>query len=246
MFAALASQHTSLMYGLPTSMIANSSPAIIRALNSTLTTLSTLATAQTRRLDYTHYALLSHLSSLLSTLSLLASLRLSTHSHLESFTTSSRSVTANAESQLRHFDAETFAGMKARAEALERRVKEAGRRVRGLEGRLRGVREGVEGEEGAERERERGRLWRWWCGVVVAGVVVAGWVLLVVGRDGARGAVQGRGREGVGFPMEGVGEANEIGVERMKSQGRRAQGRPMADTGTRDEWEPRLRMLEEL
>ncbi|KAI4125100.1 MAG: hypothetical protein LQ338_004452 [Usnochroma carphineum] len=226
------------------------------ALTTTLTTLSTVSTTQTRRLDYTHYSLLSHLSSLGSTLALLSSLSHSTATHLGSFEASASDTVAQAEAQLASFEEGVFAGMRERAGGLDKRVKEARRRVRGLEGRVRELVVVVESGEREEGRRERGRRWWLWGCVVGVGVVAAGIVGMVGGKGvGREGYWDGRLMDKVGWDV-GAGAGGGVGgLEQMMNttvmvgRGGERQGGEEVKTAkvrTADEWEPRLRMLEEL
>lgn len=139
---------------------------------------------------------------------------------------------------------------------MERRVKDARSRVEMLEKRLSGVREKVEGEEQGERERGRRIQWRWRC---VVGTLVGVLGLLVLGgiaRFGERG-VGGWGNESMqerdrwepgGGVSPDIGDTNMTMLmdERMSSESRMPQTTKTAQVRGGDEWEPRLRMLEEL
>ncbi|KAL8723988.1 MAG: hypothetical protein Q9166_008191 [cf. Caloplaca sp. 2 TL-2023] len=226
-------------------------------LQSTLTTLYTLSTSTTRRLDYTHYSLLSHLSSLLSTLSALSTLSFSTTSHLESFNNSTSDVARTTKAQIQQFEDIKFEEQKLRAERLEKRVKGARKRVQMLEGRLKGVEEQVEGVEGAEKERRNRRRWRWKCIWVVGGGIVGIFMLvMMIRRDAGDRQAQLENQTFVEMARRKCDDGGLLGLEEMNAtvmmgevandNNRKEQETKRVQVRTQDEWEPRLRMLEEL
>lgn len=225
-------------------------------LNKKLTALSTLSTDMTRRLDYTHYSLLSHVSSLVSILSALSSLSSSASEHLDTFGRSTNEYARTAQGQLSQFDKLTFAAKKERAEGLERRVKNARTSVEMLEKRLSVVREKVEGEENGERERGRRIQWRWRCMVGTFAAILGVLVLGGIARFGER-EVGGWGTEltpesgqwepgGSASPHIGDVNTTILADEPTRSEIRIPQTTKTASARGVNEWEPRLRMLEEL
>ncbi|KAL8850808.1 MAG: hypothetical protein Q9221_004222 [Calogaya cf. arnoldii] len=220
-------------------------------LQSSLTSLSTLSTSTTRRLDYTHYSLLSHFSSLLSTLSALSCLASSSSTHLDSFNKATADLSRSTKSQLQQLENTKFEEQKRRAVGLERRLKGAREKVRLLEDRLKGAGEQVEKVEGTENEKGKIRRWRWNClWLACGGVLVLLMLLLVTGH----GSVEMQGRPGEqkaiwsednpAEPQEPRESNTTTKIhERTERVGTKAN---KARVRTTDEWDSRMRVLEEL
>lgn len=223
-----------------------------RYLQSSLTGLSTLSTSTTRRLDYTHYSLLSHLSSLISTLSALTSLASSSSIHLDSFDKATSDLSHDTKTQLQQLENIKFEEQKRRAVGLERRLKGARAKVTLLEDRLTRAGEQVQQVEGAEKEKGKRMRWRWKCAWIACGGIFALLILLLMTRptsvDMRSGdqaliqAVQFEQNHAKPQKLQEMNATTEIdertsGVSAKASKGR---GR------TADEWDSRLRMLEEL
>ncbi|KAL8920718.1 MAG: hypothetical protein Q9172_004370 [Xanthocarpia lactea] len=223
-------------------------------LQSNLTSLSTLSTSTTRRLDYTHYSLLSHLSSLLSTLSALSDLLSSSSTHLASFNDATSDFARSMKMQLHQFEHTKFEEQKQRAVDLDWRLKGAREKVGLLEGRLRGAGEQVERVEGAEKEKGKRRRWIWRCLWIACGGIFGILVLLLVTRHGSVEmqarlenqtlAKAVRLEDNHGEP-QGLREANTTAKmdERIKHV---SAEKSKTRLRTADEWDSRLRMLEEL
>ena len=186
---------------------------------------------------------------MVSTLSALSSLSSSSSNHFNSFEESTNGCARAARGQLSQFDLLTFTAQKDRAEALEKRVKNVRKKVEVLEGRMNSVCGTVEDHERRERERGRKRRWRWRCMVVLLAALLG---ILVPG-----GIARSRDSGAEGLKDSTIGEkgvlrnAKEENMTMLDNNGIRSDHRRALITKTAQaravaDWEPRLRMLDEL
>lgn len=210
-----------------------------------------MSTSTTRRLDYTHYSLLSHLSSLISTLSALTSLASSSLAHLDSFNKATSDLSHNTKTQLQQLENIKFEEQKRRAVGLERRLKGARAKVALLEDRLQRAGEQVQKVEGAEKEKGKRMRWRWKCAWIACGGIFTLLILLLMTRPTSvdmearpwdQAAVQFEENLAEPQKLQEMNATTEIdertgGVSAKASKGRGS---------TADEWDSRLRMLEDL
>ncbi|KAL8650100.1 MAG: hypothetical protein Q9226_005289 [Calogaya cf. arnoldii] len=171
--------------------------------------------------------------------------------HLDSFNKATADLSCSMKSQLQQLEHTKFEEQKRRAVGLERRLKGAREKVRLLEDRLKGAGEQVEQVEGTEKEKGKIRRWRWSClWLACGGVFILLMLLLVTGHGSVE--LQARPEEQKAIWSEDnppePQEPRELNTttkidewaERVGTKANKARVR------TTDEWDSRMRMLEEL
>lgn len=156
--------------------------------------------------------------------------------------------------QLHQFEHTKFEEQKRRAVDLDWRLKGAREKVGLLEGRLRGAGEQVERVEGAEKEKGKRRRWIWRCLWIACVAIFGILVLLLVTRHGSvemqaqlenqtlTEAVRLEDHHG---ESQGLGEAN-VTIKTDERTKHASAKTTKTRLRTADEWDSRLRMLDEL
>ncbi|KAL8898755.1 MAG: hypothetical protein Q9192_001919 [Flavoplaca navasiana] len=174
--------------------------------------------------------------------------------HLDSFNNATSDLSHDTKTQLQQLENIRFEEQKRRAVGLERRLKGARAKVALLEDRLTRAGEQVQQVEGAEKEKGKRMRWRWKCAWIACGGIFTLLILLLMTRPTsvdmeARSGDQALMRavqfeENLAKPQElqGLNATTEIDERTSGVSAKASTGR----IRTADEWDSRLRMLEEL